>query len=232
MQTVILFNFFSASPFAGKWNLLYRYLADIGHLSATDPRLTGQAAGHRPPPEFDALAHRELCHELKQLYVAVTRARQELAFVEEDEAAVQPVLAMWTSVQKPDQARGAQSEPPGAAAKSVRPSVPLVHVRRQLSDDVSIIMIAAAMSCPFLTLALAGGIKSCTYSASRGCSSASRGCSSAHPWLLPGSLCMLCACLPACLPAGPAPPATAAQRGRDALTRGGPLQQQAVPHGA
>ncbi|KAF3926117.1 hypothetical protein ABW21_db0204796 [Orbilia brochopaga] len=76
-QDVFLFDFFSTSP----CQTSFRSLAN------------SQLDGSR----FDDTHHLDLCIELKSLYVAVTRPREMLYIIENDTAAVKPIVDMWAS---------------------------------------------------------------------------------------------------------------------------------------
>lgn len=68
-QDVLLFNFFKDSPFRN-WRLLYT----VGR-NKNDDNLSGY-------PVFDERRDHALCHELKALYVGVTRAKTRLWYVQ------------------------------------------------------------------------------------------------------------------------------------------------------
>ncbi|PKI40627.1 hypothetical protein CRG98_038976 [Punica granatum] len=66
---VVLYNLFGSSPMKNQWRIVYKYmkgrkLLDNSFISRY--------------PQFKPARHNILCSELKQLYVAVTRARQRL----------------------------------------------------------------------------------------------------------------------------------------------------------
>ncbi|KAI9768773.1 MAG: hypothetical protein M1839_003958 [Geoglossum umbratile] len=76
---VILFNFFMESP------------------CPASLRILGSLAGMGGSVEFDALKHMVLCSELKHLYVAITRARIQLSFIESSESrAVTEIIRVFT----------------------------------------------------------------------------------------------------------------------------------------
>eukprot|EP00741_Cyanophora_paradoxa_P005471 tig00000889_g5304.t1 len=83
-QDVVLYNFVSGSPFAKLFNVLSR-IAD-GSFSFT----------HDFEPEL--LRYGPLCHELKILYVAVTRTKGQLVFFEDGNAA-EPFERLWQASQ-------------------------------------------------------------------------------------------------------------------------------------
>ena len=72
---VIIWNFFSNTPDAVGW----RSLSDFMHGKV---------------PFFDTAKHVVLCSELKNLYVAITRARLRVLFVERSEDAAQPFVKL------------------------------------------------------------------------------------------------------------------------------------------
>ncbi|KAK6332933.1 hypothetical protein TWF718_010761 [Orbilia javanica] len=74
-QDVFLFDFFSRSPC----------------LTAFRALASSQTTGAR----FDDVKNSELCIELKNLYVAITRSREMLYIIEGDLAAIQPLHEMW-----------------------------------------------------------------------------------------------------------------------------------------
>ena len=67
----MLYNFWTDSPAFKLWRVIYQYMAENN---------LGQ-----PPkyPSFSVEKHSLLSSELKQLYVGVTRARQDLFFFDE-----------------------------------------------------------------------------------------------------------------------------------------------------
>ncbi|CAI7803916.1 unnamed protein product [Closterium sp. NIES-54] len=83
-QDALVYNFFSGSPMASSWRLLYHYMREHSLIpSAEDGSSRWQC------PSFDPK------HELKQLYVVLTRARQRLWIYEEDEATRRPAMDLW-----------------------------------------------------------------------------------------------------------------------------------------
>ncbi|KAK6353688.1 hypothetical protein TWF696_005650 [Orbilia brochopaga] len=74
-QDVFLFDFFSSSP------------CQAGFRALANSQLTAS--------RFDDTQYPELCVELKNLYVAITRPREMLYMVETNPAAVKPILDMW-----------------------------------------------------------------------------------------------------------------------------------------
>lgn len=75
-EDVVLYNFFTSSD----------HVRDF------------QVATNLPAPaDFDGGKHIALCSELKQLYVAITRAQNRLWFFEKDEGNVKPMLNYWTT---------------------------------------------------------------------------------------------------------------------------------------
>lgn len=55
---------------------------------------------YRPSPSFDIAKHRLLCLELKQLYVAITRTKQELWILEtaEGDGTSQQICEYWKTM--------------------------------------------------------------------------------------------------------------------------------------
>ncbi|KAF9778765.1 hypothetical protein BJ322DRAFT_1114103 [Thelephora terrestris] len=75
---VFLYNFFKDSTAnASQWRLVIR----------------GNSDGI-PAPDFDETRHASICTELKFLYVAITRARKKLSFLDDSESA-EPMKAYW-----------------------------------------------------------------------------------------------------------------------------------------
>ncbi|CAI5957750.1 unnamed protein product [Closterium sp. NIES-64] len=81
----LVYNFFSGSPMASSWRLLYHYMRDHSLIPSAE-----DGSGRWQCPSFDPKRHNLLCSELKQLYVVLTRARQRLWIYEEDEGARRP----------------------------------------------------------------------------------------------------------------------------------------------
>lgn len=115
---MLIYNFFSDSPFASKWRVLYQFLQEKKeqqdlHTSASSfgasssPSSSSASASFTSSssspsfgfPKFDPAKHSLLCSELKILYVAVTRARQHLWFFESSSAFSSPILDLWLSEQ-------------------------------------------------------------------------------------------------------------------------------------
>ncbi|KAJ5674702.1 uncharacterized protein N7477_004636 [Penicillium maclennaniae] len=70
---VLVYDFFGSSGLGSSYRCLY-------------------LLAHKQHTKFDARKHAALCSELKHLYVAVTRARKHLWFMETIEASIDPVL--------------------------------------------------------------------------------------------------------------------------------------------
>lgn len=87
-QDVLLYNFFSDSPFGSKWRVAYSYMAENSLLDGKNGRPMSF-------PQFDAQKHNLLMSELKQLYVVVTRARQRLWIYDECPEHHKPMLDFW-----------------------------------------------------------------------------------------------------------------------------------------
>ncbi|CAI6007409.1 unnamed protein product [Closterium sp. NIES-65] len=86
----LVYNFFSGSPMASSWRLLYHYMRDHSLIPSAE-----DGSGRWQCPSFDPKRHNLLCSELKQLYVVLTRARQRLWIYEEDEGARRPAMDLW-----------------------------------------------------------------------------------------------------------------------------------------
>ncbi|KAG7005395.1 UvrD-like helicase ATP-binding domain-containing protein [Physcia stellaris] len=76
-EDVILFNFFGSTPDPVGWRSIQRSTMDESS-------------------KFDAIKHATLCSELKNLYVAITRARIRFVFIEESEDNAQPFIDLMT----------------------------------------------------------------------------------------------------------------------------------------
>ncbi|KAK0207928.1 hypothetical protein DFS33DRAFT_393620 [Desarmillaria ectypa] len=82
---VLLYNFFADSPASlSQW----RVVLNAVEKSKQDPR--------NPPPQFDHIRHASICHELKSLYVAITRARENIWIADGSETG-EPMRILWTS---------------------------------------------------------------------------------------------------------------------------------------
>eukprot|EP00741_Cyanophora_paradoxa_P020165 tig00000219_g19465.t1 len=81
-QDVVLYNFVAGSPCAKLYAVLGRLAAPVGDFS--------YARDFEP----ELLKYGPLCHELKLLYVAATRAKGQLVLFEEGEAAA-PLERLW-----------------------------------------------------------------------------------------------------------------------------------------
>ena len=75
IDDVIIWNFFSDTPDAVGWRSLSDFI-------------------HGKVPFFDTAKHAVLCSELKNLYVAITRARVRVLFIETIEDAAQPFVKL------------------------------------------------------------------------------------------------------------------------------------------
>lgn len=81
---VLLYNFFQDSTVdQAQWRVV---------LNAVPPNYFSSMT-HKPP-ELDEIYHAAICSELKQLYVAVTRARKNLWIVDNSDRAI-PMLELW-----------------------------------------------------------------------------------------------------------------------------------------
>ncbi|CAI7874784.1 unnamed protein product [Closterium sp. NIES-53] len=102
-EDVVLFNFFTSSHSTAPWHLVYTYMRSTG----LSPRFgTGLPCGCGTKGHsscslctLDDLRHWSLCSELKQLYVAVTRAKQRLWVLEERQAGERtPMGDLWAAM--------------------------------------------------------------------------------------------------------------------------------------
>ncbi|XP_074264825.1 uncharacterized protein LOC141587273 [Silene latifolia] len=84
-QDVLLYNFFGTSPLEDQWRIIYEYMVENRLLPAKQESL----------PQFSHSKHNILCYELKQLYVAVTRAKQRLWICEESDGFSLPMVRYW-----------------------------------------------------------------------------------------------------------------------------------------
>ncbi|KAG7450801.1 uncharacterized protein BT62DRAFT_928080 [Guyanagaster necrorhizus] len=82
---VLLYDFFADSV-AGpaQWRVVLNAIEE----SNQDPR--------NPPPLFDRVRHASICNELKSLYVAITRARENIWIADGSETG-EPMRIFWTS---------------------------------------------------------------------------------------------------------------------------------------
>ncbi|KAI3942687.1 hypothetical protein MKW92_020095 [Papaver armeniacum] len=85
-QDVLLYNFFGTSPLKNQWRVIYGYLEESDLFHCTE---------HKSFPCFCAAKHKILCSELKQLYVALTRARQRLWIYENIDRFSMPIFNYW-----------------------------------------------------------------------------------------------------------------------------------------
>ncbi|XP_074323795.1 uncharacterized protein LOC141660706 [Apium graveolens] len=83
---VLLYNFFSSSPFENEWRVIYEYMKDNNLIGSTS---------FTSFPRFNPEKHGILCSELKQLYVAVTRTKQRLWICENSEEFSGPMFHYW-----------------------------------------------------------------------------------------------------------------------------------------
>ncbi|KAK0440419.1 uncharacterized protein EV420DRAFT_1650550 [Desarmillaria tabescens] len=81
---VLLYNFFADSPVnLAQWRVVLNAVEE----SQQDPR--------NPPPQFDPVRHASICNELKSLYVAITRARENIWIADGSEMG-EPMRIFWT----------------------------------------------------------------------------------------------------------------------------------------
>ncbi|PNY04542.1 regulator of nonsense transcripts-like protein [Trifolium pratense] len=86
-QDVLLYNFFGSSPLKNGWRVICQYKKDQAML---EPRKSNSFQS------FNDSKHNILCSELKQLYVAITRARQRLWICENTkEEYCEPMFDYW-----------------------------------------------------------------------------------------------------------------------------------------
>uniref|UniRef100_A0A803NBG7 UvrD-like helicase ATP-binding domain-containing protein n=1 Tax=Chenopodium quinoa TaxID=63459 RepID=A0A803NBG7_CHEQI len=83
-KDVLLYNFFSSSPIREHWSVIYKYMQEK-NLGSSFPHF----------PKFNHAKHSGLCHELKQLYVAVTRAKERLWICESHGSHAEPMANYW-----------------------------------------------------------------------------------------------------------------------------------------
>lgn len=83
-QDVFLYNFFSSSSIREQWNVIYEYMQEK-NLGSSFPHFTS----------FDRAKHKGLCHEFKQLYVAVTRAKERLWICENHSCNFDAMANYW-----------------------------------------------------------------------------------------------------------------------------------------
>ncbi|MCL7031200.1 hypothetical protein MKW94_000317 [Papaver nudicaule] len=79
-QDVLLYNFFGTSPLKNQWRVIYGYMEELNLFPSNEQKSF---------PTFCSAKHKILCSELKQLYVALTRARQRLWVRHLDESLAQ-----------------------------------------------------------------------------------------------------------------------------------------------
>ncbi|XP_008236769.1 PREDICTED: uncharacterized protein LOC103335533 [Prunus mume] len=85
-QDVLLYKFFGSSPLKNQWRVIYDFMKEQDSLNSALPERF---------PSFDDAKHSMLCHELKQLYVAVSRTRQRLWIYENVEELSNPMFDYW-----------------------------------------------------------------------------------------------------------------------------------------
>ncbi|CAB4320610.1 unnamed protein product [Prunus armeniaca] len=85
-QDVLLYKFFGSSPLKNQWRVIYDFMKEQDSLNPALPERF---------PSFDDAKHSMLCHELKQLYVAVSRTRQRLWIYENVEELSNPMFDYW-----------------------------------------------------------------------------------------------------------------------------------------
>ncbi|CAG8896595.1 unnamed protein product [Penicillium egyptiacum] len=95
---VLVYDFFGSSGLGSSYRCL--------HMLVQAPRA-----------QFDAQKHAALCSELKSLYVAVTRARKQLWFMETQENSVDPILQTLSQSNSLELAEVVKQKDPDVAAK-------------------------------------------------------------------------------------------------------------------
>ncbi|KAA8532334.1 hypothetical protein F0562_032411 [Nyssa sinensis] len=85
-QDVLLYKFFSSSPFKNKWRVIYEYMKERDLLDSNSPPSF---------PSFNQEKHNLLCSEMKQLYVAITRTKQRLWICENVDELSEPMFHYW-----------------------------------------------------------------------------------------------------------------------------------------
>ncbi|KAK0198014.1 hypothetical protein F5146DRAFT_1130958 [Armillaria mellea] len=82
---VLLYNFFAdSSAGLAQWRVVLNAIEE----KKQDPR--------NPPPQFDHIRHASICNELKSLYVAITRARENIWIADGSETG-EPMRIFWTN---------------------------------------------------------------------------------------------------------------------------------------
>lgn len=85
-KSVLLYNFWHDSPAQNTWRVIYQFMAE------------NKIGSPENYPEFSNEKFSALCNELKQLYVGVTRTRQDLFIFDEDEKTHQPMKDYWNAL--------------------------------------------------------------------------------------------------------------------------------------
>ncbi|CAI5959284.1 unnamed protein product [Closterium sp. NIES-64] len=102
-EDVLLFNFFTSPHSTAPWHLVYTYMRSTGlspRFGASLPcRCSTKGHSSCSLCTLDDLRHWSLCSELKQLYVAITRAKQRLWVLEERGAGERtPMGDLWAAM--------------------------------------------------------------------------------------------------------------------------------------
>ncbi|CEM02535.1 unnamed protein product [Vitrella brassicaformis CCMP3155] len=97
---VLLVNFFadtqdihrphSAASSANVWSVVYAFIQDVYPDATVDPSILKRVCG-----KFDASRDALLCSLLKELYVAITRARKRVWIIDSSDDHVGPMLYYW-----------------------------------------------------------------------------------------------------------------------------------------
>ncbi|KUM63621.1 hypothetical protein ACN42_g3458 [Penicillium freii] len=95
---VLVYDFFGSSGLGSSYRCLYMLV-------------------HAARAQFDSQKHAALCSELKSLYVAVTRARKQLWFMETQENSVDPILQTLSQSNSLELAEVVKQKDPNVAAK-------------------------------------------------------------------------------------------------------------------
>ncbi|XP_026377475.1 TPR and ankyrin repeat-containing protein 1-like [Papaver somniferum] len=85
-QDVLLYNFFGTSPLKNQWRVIYGCMGELDLFHCNE---------HESFPSFCLSKHKILCSELKQLYVALTRARQRLWIYDNIDKFSKPIFDYW-----------------------------------------------------------------------------------------------------------------------------------------
>eukprot|EP00873_Tetraselmis_striata_P006323 jgi/Tetstr1/426587/TSEL_016865.t1 len=102
---VLIYNFFSSSPAQSRqlWHALRNFAPDAAPswkaLAQTASGARQAPKGKDGIPTFVPGSHNRLCSELKHLYTAVTRARKQLWFFDDNKELREPMMRIWLAKQ-------------------------------------------------------------------------------------------------------------------------------------